>query len=104
VLPMTPRTLRTLFRHQSRRPQQLDTRPPRARDLRACLRLGARAGRGAVRTCVAPRRHAMRPPPLERDALPPRRVPLLGSAPTHAAEGAAAFFLCAFFDGQSTKR
>jgi len=32
----------------------------------------------------------MRPPPLERDALPPRSVPLLVSAPTHAAEGAAA--------------
>jgi len=32
----------------------------------------------------------MRPPSLEHDALPPRRVPLLGSAPTHAAEGAAA--------------
>mgnify|MGYP000589279336 CR=1 FL=1 len=32
----------------------------------------------------------MRPAPLERDALPPRRVPLLGSAPTHDAEGAAA--------------
>jgi len=32
----------------------------------------------------------MRPPALERVALPPRRVPLLGSAPTHAAERAAA--------------
>jgi len=32
----------------------------------------------------------MRSPPLQRDGLPPRRVPLLGSAPTHAAEGAAA--------------
>ena len=43
-----------------------------------------------MRICAAPRRRAMRPPPLERDAHPPRRVPILGSAPTHAAEGAAA--------------
>jgi len=43
-----------------------------------------------VGTCAAPLPRAMRPALLERDALPPRREPLLGSAPTHDAEKAAA--------------
>jgi len=93
--PMTPRTSRTLFRTETHPPHTLSMRPPqsarpaRISPSRHSIR-ARRVGQCAMWTCAAPRRRAMRPPPLVHDALPPRRVPLHGSARTHAAEGAVA--------------
>jgi len=74
VLPMTPRTPRTLFRNQSRRPQQLDTRPPpRARPARMSpSRRPSRARRGADLRCPAPAGDAPPPAGARRASAAPR--------------------------------
>jgi len=89
VLSMTPRAPRTLFRHQSRRPQQLFPRPPpRARPARMSpSRHPSRVWRGADLRCPAPARDApspavvarcgwRRPPPRPPTPLPPPPPPL----------------------------